>query len=70
MSLYKDGGLSGSVLASIMYISKLPGMKINMSLTIKEDIAKNSAIPPHTPAIDLSFDDFLNFLFIAILPHL
>lgn len=37
-------------------------MKIN--LTIREDIPKNSAIPPHTPVKALSVDDFIKFLYI------
>ena len=47
---------------------KFAGKKINISLTIKEDTPKNSAIPPQTPAIDLSTDDFLSFLFKQITP--
>ncbi len=43
---------------------KLAGNKrINKSLIKKDETSKYSAIPPHTPDIDLSFDDFLNFLF-------
>lgn len=34
----------------------------NSNLTTKEDIPKNSAIPPQTPIKDLSVDDFVNFL--------
>ncbi|AIF45316.1 hypothetical protein X953_06955 [Virgibacillus sp. SK37] len=29
-------------------------------LTPKEEIPKNSAIPPQTPAMELSVEDFLN----------
>ncbi len=43
---------------------KFAGKKrINKSLIKKDEISKYSAIPPHTPAIDLSFDDFVNFFF-------
>lgn len=49
-------------------MSKLAGgKKINISLTAKEDIPKNSAIPPQTPEKDLSVDDFLN-LFCKLIP--
>ena len=41
---------------------KFAGRKIKISLTAKEDISKYSAIPPQTPAMDLFFEDFLNFL--------
>ena len=37
-------------------------VKKNISLTIKEDIPKNSAIPPHTPNNALSVCDFVNFI--------
>lgn len=33
----------------------------NINLMIKEDIPKNSAIPPHTPNKALSVDDFVSF---------
>lgn len=33
---------------------------MNISLTAKEDIPKCSAIPPQTPLIDLSVEDFFN----------
>jgi hypothetical protein len=46
----------------------LAGKKMNMSLTAKDDIPKNSAIPPQTPDIDLSVEDFLNLLFNLITP--
>jgi len=50
------------MLARIIYISKVAGKNnIKISLTIKEDIPKNSAILPQTPDSDLSIDDFLNF---------
>ena len=53
-----------------MYISKEPGIKINISLMLKEEIPKNSAIPPQTPNRDLSVDDFLNFLLSNVIsPH-
>ena len=42
-------------------MNKLPGKKMNRSLTPKEEIPKNSAIPPQTPCIDLSVEDFLSF---------
>ena len=42
---------------------------MNMSLTAKVDIPKNSAIPPQTPDIDLSVEDFLNLLFNLITPQ-
>lgn len=41
-----------------------------MILTAKDEIPKNSAIPPHTPAITLSCDDFLNLLPLILLPPL
>ena len=36
------------------------GNRIKISLTAKEDIPKNSAIPPQTPVIDRSLADFLS----------
>jgi hypothetical protein len=36
-------------------------------LTAKEETPKYSAMPPQTPLIDLSFEDFLNFLFNSII---
>ncbi len=33
----------------------------NINLTIKEEIPKNSAIPPHTPYNALSVEDLINF---------
>lgn len=47
----------------MIYISKFAGKRINISLTKKDDTPKYSAIPPQTPDIDLSVNDFLNFLF-------
>jgi len=47
---------------------KFAGRKIKISLTAKDEISKYSAIPPQTPAIDLSFEDFLNFLFKVTTP--
>jgi hypothetical protein len=44
----------------------LAGNKINTNLTEKEEIPKNSAMPPQTPDIDLSDDDFLNGFLNAI----
>jgi hypothetical protein len=44
-------------------------VKKNINLTIKEEMPKNSAIPPHTPYNTLSIDDFLNFCDIKIPPH-
>jgi hypothetical protein len=41
---------------------------MNKILTMKEETPKYSAIPPHTPEIDLSAVDFLSFLFILIPP--
>lgn len=67
LGVYNDGGLSDIVLARIIYMSKLAGKKINISLTANEDIPKNSAIPPQTPDKDLSVDDFLN-LFCKLIP--
>ncbi len=50
----------------MIYIIKLAGKKrINKILIKKDEISKYSAIPPHTPDIDLSFEDFLKFLFNA-----
>jgi hypothetical protein len=66
--IYNDGGLSDIVLTRIIYISILAGKKINISLTAREDIPKYSAIPPQTPDIDLSVDDFLNLFFSQIPP--
>jgi hypothetical protein len=39
------------------------GNRMKISLTAKEDMPKNSAIPPQTPVIDRSFADFLSFWF-------
>lgn len=61
-SRYKDGGLSGSVLARMIYINKDPGVMINNSLTEKDEIPKNSPIPPQTPHNDLSIDNFIKGL--------
>lgn len=47
-------------------MSKFAGNRIKINLTAKEEIPKNSAIPPQTPIIDLSVCDFLNFCFICI----
>jgi hypothetical protein len=45
----------------IIYTQKEAGeVKKKISLTIKEDIPKNSAIPPHTPNNALSVDDFVS----------
>lgn len=33
---------------------------MNINLTAKEDIPKYSAMPPQTPLIDLSVEDFFN----------
>lgn len=41
---------------------------MNINLTAKEDIPKYSAMPPQTPLIDLSVEDFFNFLFNSIPP--
>lgn len=41
-------------------------MKINSSRTAKEEIPKNSAIPPQTPDIDRFFVDFRNVFFNSI----
>lgn len=50
----------------MMYMSKLAGKKINISLTPNEDIPKYSAMPPQTPNKALSADDFLSLFCIAI----
>ena len=47
-------------------MTKLPGENIKISLTAKEDIPIYSAIPPQTPFIDLSVDDFVNLVLIRI----
>ena len=39
-----------------------------MSLTAKEEIPKYSAIPPQTPAKDLSDEDFFNLSFNRVPP--
>jgi hypothetical protein len=67
---YNDLGLSGIVLTSIIYISKLAGKKRNINLTPKGEIPKNSAIPPQTPPIDLSVRDFPNLFFKSTPPSI
>lgn len=42
----------------------------NKILTANDEMPKNSAIPPHTPDITLSRDDFLNLLLFTLLPPL
>ena len=59
---------SGNKTARIKYIKKETGVKININLTIKGEIPKCSAIPPHTPNNAFSFDDFVN-LFNVIPPY-
>lgn len=39
---------------------------IKINLTPNEEISKYSAIPPQTPDIALSADDFLNLLLITL----
>lgn len=41
-------------------MTRFAGMKMNINLIAKEGIPKCSAIPPQTPDIILSLDDFLN----------
>ena len=43
-------------------------MNMNINLTANEGIPKYSAIPPHTPTIALSVDDFLSLFFKAVNP--
>lgn len=65
---YSDG-LSSKVQTRSRYTQKVTeAVKKNISLTIKEDILKNSAIPPHTPYNTLSVDDFLNLCEIVTPP--
>lgn len=42
----------------------MPTVKKNISLTIKEEMPKNSAIPPQTPYNALSVEDLVSFLYI------
>lgn len=46
-----------------IYQKEMPTVKKNISLTIKEEISKNSAIPPQTPNNALSFEDLVSFLY-------
>ncbi len=41
---------------------------MNINLTANEETPKYSAIPPHTPTIALSVEDFLSLLFNAVTP--
>ncbi len=56
-------GFSVNDAARMIYTQKEAGqVMINMSRTTRDEMPKNSAIPPHTPNKDLSLDDFISFL--------
>jgi hypothetical protein len=60
-SHFHSDGLFFNVKTRITYTQKEAGeVKKKISLTTKEDIPKNSAIPPHTPNNALSVDDFVS----------
>lgn len=51
-----------------IYPNRTETVNKNINLTIKEDIPKNSAIPPHTPCNTLSADDLINLCDIDLPP--
>ena len=57
-------------MANMIYSMMLGTKRTNNNLTAQEGRPKNSAIPPHTPEIYRSYEDFVNLPLIVSPPLL